>query len=313
MKLFIGVDVSKNTLDIYFNDFDINVSNDQKGLNKINSLLKKELKKGNEIALIVCEPTGGYEAKMVKFMHKINMPMHVAHANKIRSFAKAKGFLAKTDKIDARIIAQYGETMNPAPDKQLCAGQEELLAELLKRRDQLIADKIRESNRLDKELAPSVQQSAKSHIKWLEKEIEKIEEEMRRLRENNKELNAKIELLKSVPSIGDIAANSLVAFLPELGIQNDKQIAALVGLAPFNRDSGRYRGKRFIQGGRASIRKILYMSALTAIRYYKEMKEFYLHLRRNGKQPKVALIAVTRKLLIVLNSIMQRKTVWEPR
>lgn len=312
MKLFIGIDVSKNKLDVYFNGIDVTVSNNQKGLNKIHLLLKKEIKKGNKIALIICEPTGGYEAKMVKFMIAINMPVHVAHANKIRSFAKAKGFLAKTDCIDARVIAQYGEALKPQADKQLQTIEEELLAELLKRKDQLLTDKIRESNRLDKEHASVVIKSAKLHIKWLEKEITKIENEIQGLRKNEK-INAKIELLKSVPAVGDVVASSLVAFLPELGLQDDKKIVALVGLAPYNKDSGKYRGKRFIQGGRANVRKALYMSAVSSVRHYKEMKEFYLRLRSKGKPAKVALIAVERKLLIVLNSVMKRKTIWEPR
>jgi transposase len=309
MKLFVGVDVSKNNLDVYINGNNISVLNNQKGFEKIYSALQKEVKRGNEMGLILCEPTGGYEAKMVKFMQEINMPIHVAHANKIRSFAKAKGILAKTDRIDAGVIAQYGETMKPEPDKRLHTAEEEFLGELMKRREQLIGDKIRESNRLEKEQSSSVTKSIKSHIKWLEKEIGKTEKEVNKLREN-KELNAKIELLKSVPAIGDVAAESLIAFLPELGLQDEKRIVALVGLAPFNRDSGQCRGKRCIQGGRANVRRLLYMSALCAVRYYREMKESYVRLRNKGKLPKVALIAVARKLLIVLNSVMSRKTNW---
>lgn len=309
MKLFVGIDVSKNTLDVYWNGNEINVLNHKKGFRKLSLLFCKERKKGNEISLVICEATGGYEAQLAKFMLASNIPMHIAHANKIRSFAKSTGLLAKTDRIDARLIAQYGELMRLEANQRPRAPEEELLGELLKRRDQLLADKIRESNRLDKPQSPELTKSRKAHVKWLETEIDNIENEIKKLKEN-KELNEKIELLKSVPAVGDVTANSLVAFLPELGAQDDKQIVALVGLAPFNKDSGKYRGKRCIQGGRAQVRKVLYMAALSATRYYKEMRIFYLSLRARGKMPKVALIAVARKLLLVLNSVMKRETKW---
>jgi transposase len=309
MKLFVGVDVSKEVLDLHYNGNSVNVTNNQKGLIRLYKLLKKEITKGNEIAMIVCEATGGYENKLMEFMMSNQLPIHRAHANKIRAYAKYRGELAKTDKIDACIIANYAQSADIEADKPR-AEEEKILAGLVKRREQLKADKARELNRLDKDLAGSVVKSAKSHIKWLEKEIANIDKEIKKLL-GNKELHAKMELLKSIPSIGDVTASTLVAFLPELGKSSEKQLAALIGVAPFAKESGNYKGTRRITGGRDIVRKALYMAALTSIRRYKEMNEFYLRLIGKGKKFKVALIAVVRKLIKVLNSVMVRQTPWQ--
>lgn len=312
MKLFIGIDISKNTMDIYCNNKDIKVPNNQKGLAKLYSVLKQEIKDSNEIALVVCEATGGYEQKLVKFLLEKNIPVHIAHPNKVRHHIQSKGIRTKTDKLDARLLADYGETMKVKPYIQLRTVDEEALAGLLKRREQLKQDKAKEVMRLDKDLNKGAEKSVKSHIKWLEKEMIIIEELIKKLQKDHEDINTKIELLKSVPSVGDITASILVAFLPELGSTKDaKKITALVGLVPFTKESGKYKGERFIQGGRTIVRQVLYMAALSAIRYYKEMREFYLRLKNKGKKSKVALIAVERKLLTVLNSVMYRKTVWQ--
>jgi transposase len=308
MKLFIGVDVSKSALDVHLNNKTFVVANDPKGLKKFVSLLKKE-KVSNEDILVVCEPTGGYESKLVKLMHAINIPVHVAHANKVRNFAKSKGLLAKTDRLDAYVLSQYGEIMQPGADEVLRTIEEESLRELLKRRDQLKADKIRENNRLDKELSPITKKSIKSHIKWLESEIDEIEQEIKKLTKVEA-IKEKIDLLTSIPSIGELTACQIIAHLPELGKINDKKVAAIAGLAPFNKDSGKYRGKRSTIGGRADLRKALYMSALVATRFYGEMRDFYCRLISKGKPAKLALIAVARKLLIVVNRVLERKTAW---
>lgn len=312
MKLFIGVDVSKNTLDIYCNNKVITVSNNQTGLTEFHSLLQQEVKNSNKIAMIVCEATGGYEKKLVKFAFSKSIPVHMAHPNKVRKYAESKGLLAKTDKIDACLLADYGEIMKVQPIDKMRTTEEEILVGLLKRREQLKEDKIREMVRLDKDLVVSSKKSIKFHIKWLEKEITTIEIKIKKIRGEHESINTKIELLKSVPSIGNITACILVAFLPELGsTAGSKKIVALAGLAPYVKESGKYKGKRFIHGGRSVVRQALYMSALTSVRHYKEMSEFYLRLRDNGKTAKIALIAVARKLLTVLNSVMYRKTAWQ--
>lgn len=311
MKLFVGVDVSKSTLDVYINGQNTCVPNNDKGLKKLLSLLKKQERSNNEIGLVLCEATGGYEKKLTNFMLANKMPMHVAHANKIRLFAKARGLLAKTDKIDAYVIAEYGQIMQPKVTEVLRTEEEKLLAELVRRREQLVKDRSKEGVRLDKGLSKIAKKSIEKHIKWLDKEIEAIETEMCEL-QKNEALNKKIGLLKSIPSVGDVTARAVAAFLPEIGgVVEYKQITSLVGLAPFAKESGQYKGKRRIQGGRAIIRRSLYMAAISASAHYKEMREFYQRLRQKGKEFKVAIIAVARKLLGVIYSVMQRQTAWQ--
>jgi transposase len=311
MKLFIGVDVGKYTLDVCCNNKIFQVSNDQLGLEKFYLLLQEEIKNGNEIALVICEATGGYEVKLVKFVKEHNLPVLIEHANKVRNYAKSKGLLAKTDKIDARLLSEYAEIMKVKPTMLMRSDNEEKLVGLVKRREQLKIDRTKEMVRLDKELDKSVKKSIKNHIKWLEKEVSTIEELIKEIREKDKDISIKVELLTSIPTIGDITAYYLIAFLPELGSTNEaKKMAALAGIAPYVRDSGKYQGKRFIHGGRAALRSALYMAALSGITHYKDLKEFYYRLRNKGKPAKIALIAVARKLLTVLNSVMYRRTPW---
>jgi transposase len=311
MKLFIGVDVGKKALDVCCNNKLFQVSNDQIGLEKIYSSLQEEIKEGNEIALVICEATGGYETKLVKFVIEHNLPIRREHANKVRNYAKSKGLSAKTDKIDARLLSEYAEVMQVKPLICERSVKEEKLVGLVKRREQLKTDRIKETVRLDKELDSSVKKSIKNHIKWLEKEMAAIENLIRGLQKEDEAIDTKVKLLTSIPAVGDMTAYYLIAFLPELGSTTEaKQMVALAGLAPYARDSGQYKGKRFIQGGRSSLRSALYMSSLSSITHYKEMKEFYQRLRNKGKPAKLALIAVARKQLTVLNSVMYRGTPW---
>lgn len=310
MKHYVGIDVSKSKLDIYLNGKNFSVENNLAGLSILIEKLNEQISQGHEIGLVLCEASGGYEKLLVDRMRAENFPVHLAHANKIRSFAKTKGLLAKTDKIDAELISEYGRVMNLKADIKLLSESAEILGELLKRREQLIDHRQADKNRLDKERLPFVIQSIKSHIKWLEKEIEQIDKQIEDV-QIQEEFKQQIELLISVPGIGKLTASYLVSFLPELGKFNHKQIAALVGIAPFNRDSGTLRGKRFIQGGRAIVRRILFMAALASIRcYHSDLRTFYQQLRARGKAGKIAIVAVMRKLLIVLNSIVSRQTPW---
>lgn len=310
MKLFVGVDVSKDKFDIHYHGKEVCVTNNLKGLKKLLSLLHTEIARSNEIGLIVCEATGGYENKLVKFMWANQMPIHRANPYRIRCFASAHGVIAKNDRLDAKVIAQYAEKMTPKADVAALEADKEALADLYRRREQLKQAKNGEFNRLDKELASSVVKSIKAHVKWLEKEIAKIETELEKLHKNTS-ISQESELLQSVPSVGDITAACLIAFLPELGKSKDKQLAALVGLAPFVKESGKYSGKRQIQGGRAVVRTALYMAALSSIRHYREMREFYHNLLSKGKPKKLALTAVARKLLAVLNSVVTRQSPWQ--
>ena len=303
--LYVGIDVGKTLLDIYYSNKNLIIKN---SLVEINNLIL-ELKKEASLStiFIIFEATGGYEHSLIKILVEEKIDFHVVHPNKVRAFAKSKGILAKTDKIDAQVLCSYAEIFKPKADVPLLTNEEEKLSGLLKRREQLLQEKHRENNRLDKIHSDYVEKSIRDHLKWLEQSIENIENEIKSIHMNNEKIIHKVKLFTSVPSVGVLVALHLITYLPELGYLSHKEIASLAGVAPFNRESGKYRGKRFIQFGRGKIRKFLYMSALTSIRCYTEMKDFYKKLKEKGKPSKVILTAIMRKLLMVLNSIAKRQ------
>lgn len=277
------------------------------------SLLKNLQKKEHVVQLVICEATGGYE-RLLSIMFKASeIPIHVAHPNKVRNFAKATGQFAKTDRIDAKILSDFAKVFKPSSDVIFLTPELETLQVLFIRRQQLLEDKIRENNRLDKHLIDLLRQSIEKHVLWIEMELKNLEKLIFEQVEMHDEIKKSIELFSSVPGIGVLTAVSLLTGLPELGNIGDKQLAALVGVAPLNQDSGKKIGKRYIKGGRNSIRKNLYMAAVASIRFNPDMKKFYQRLRAKGKAAKVALTGVIRKLLIVLNSIARRGTPWEDR
>jgi transposase len=240
-------------------------------------------------------------------------PIHVAHPNKIRNFAKAIGKFAKTDKIDAKILSEFSRVFKPHADGSALTPELETLQVLCLRRQQLLDEKIRETNRLDKQLVDVLRKSIDKHVIWLKDEIKAVEKLIEEHLTLHETIKKSVELLKSVPGIGALTAISLLTGLPELGCLEDKKLAALVGVAPLNRDSGKTIGKRYIKGGRKSVRKSLYMAAVVSVRFNPDMKVFYQRLRQKGKAAKVALIAVIRKLLILLNHVARRRTPWENR
>lgn len=309
LKIYIGVDISKPRLDIDWKGKPINYENNEDGIKKFIERLK-ELNGKNELSSVVLEASGGYEKNLVNMCHKNDLPVHVAHANKVRAFAKSKGILAKTDALDAAVLSEYGSLMMIESDKLLLSESAEKIRLLLSRREQLMNDRQREKNRLDKINNTDIKNSVDSHIKWLTDEIKNIDQQLKQLSQKS-DVKAKHDLLISVPSIGNLVANYLIANLPELGLLCHKAIAALVGVAPYNRDSGSFNGKRFIQGGRRELRRVLYMSAISSVRFNPDMKVFYTRLREAGKPAKVALIAVIRKLLSVINSVVTRQTPWQ--
>jgi transposase len=310
MKYYIGIDIGKYQLDIQIGSQHLQFTNDKPGIKLLKKEFEKLLKQQDSIERIVCEASGGYEKSLVKELKKDNYPIYVAHPNYVRAFAKSKGWLAKTDKIDAKIISTYAEIMDLKPDNYTPSSTAETLKELVDRRHQLMGDKQRELNRLDKCSNPAIKKSLESHIKWLDKALGELEEAVKVLSDND-DLKANYELLMSVPAVGLTTASYLITYLPELGHLSHKEIASLVGVAPFNRDSGRTLGKRFIMGGRKRLRNILYMAALASTRWNPELKLFYNRLKSKGKPIKVALVAVIRKLIMLLNSIMKRRTPWQ--
>lgn len=309
MKIYVGVDVGKFNLDVYYLNKHFQITNDSTGIASLLEDFKNNITTSDNI-VVICEATGGYEQLLIKTLLKHAISFHIAHPNKVRAFAKTQGILAKTDRIDAIILRDYGELIHPQPSKNLLSESANTIRSLIKRRDQLLDDQRREQARLDKLTLPDVKNSVQSHITWIAQEINNINAKIEKASMEDT-IKQQVELLTSVPSVGNFTALMLISYLPELGNANGAQISALVGVAPFNKDSGRYKGKRFIQGGRSMIRKSLYMSAVSSIRWNPDMKSFYTRLRKSGKPAKVALVAVMRKLLILLNNIIKRQTPWE--
>ena len=306
MSNISGIDVSKHELVLYANEEYFSINNDKKSLE---NWFKKHKSLVNTIDKFVYEPTGGYEKILEEFFVSKKYPGFMVHANHVRSYAKALGVLAKTDKLDAKMIAKFGElgtTRLNAP-KESPKG----LSSLVTRREQLIVMKGQEHSRLDTLRDSDIRRSIKKHVKLLNEDIQEIEDQIERYVDSNLEIKEYVKLLSSIPGVGIITAASIVAYLPELKTATPKEIAALVGLAPMNRDSGNYKGKRKIQGGRGQVRRILYMSALTARQINPDLKEFYDRLQRRGKLYKVAMTAVMRKLLLLIQAVAIRGTPWE--
>ena len=307
---YIGIDISKAKFDAHWNGQHYQVEQTEKAIiafiKEITLLVKKA---NNNPLLFVCEASGGYECVLTRILRKNNLHYHVAHANKVKAFARSKGHLAKTDKLDAYIIAEYASLMKVIPDEENLSENKQKIADLIKRREQLVQDKKREQARLDKIVNKQILNSLKAHIKWLDKEIGKLEDELTEL-SKSQDINGDFTLLTSMPGVGPLIALYLIALLPELGKASHKEIAALVGVAPYSHDSGKHQGKRFIKGGRGAVRRLLYMGAIASIRYNPELGAFYQQLISRGKPVRVALIAVIRKMLCVLNSIMQRQSAW---
>ena len=303
--IFIGIDVSKARLDVAVRPSgeSESVSNDEDGV-------KALVKRLGEIqpALIVLEATGGVERLVARALSSAELPVVVVNPRQVRDFAKATGQLAKTDSIDAGVLARFGEAVRPAlrpfPDEVTLE-----LRALIARRRQITEMIVAERNRLSG-ASKSVRKRIAAHIRWLEAELVRADKDLDQSIRQSPIWRENEDLLRSVPSIGPVVSRTLLAELPELGRLNRKQIAALVGIAPLNRDSGTLRGRRAIWGGRASVRAALYMAALVASRRNAAIRAFYKRLRHAGKAPKVALVACMRKLLTILNSMIKHKTRW---
>ena len=305
MKAVVGIDVGKRKLDVSVSQGPArSFANTAEGIAALLNWIASQ-----DASEAVCEPTGRYEREVVRRLEESGLPVHVAHPNKVRNFARAAGHEAKTDVLDARVLSHYGEVFNLArrqPDDG--AGQE--LKDLLKRRKDLVDQRVQERNRLEKGLSGGARRSTERHVAWLDEEIGRMDEEYREALNRNAQLSETAALYRSVPGVGELTAASLVAYLPELGKCDGKALTALVGLAPWSRDSGAQRGYRSIRGGRGAVRRVLYLAALSAVRHNEELGRFYRGLRKRGKTGKVALVAVMRKLLLVLNAVAHRGTPW---
>lgn len=306
-SIFVGIDVSKDRLDVAIGPQakPWQVANSVEGIAELVERLRKE-----QVGRVVLESTGGLEALALAELHAAGFAVARVNPGRVREFAKAAGQLGKTDQLDARILARFAEALRPDP-VQLPSQEEQYLAALVSRRRQLSEMQVAEKNRLPS--APKkMQVRIRKHLDWLKAEIRQVEREMDDFIRGTPLWQEKEDLLRSIPGIGNITACTLLAELPELGQLDRKEIAALVGVAPFNRDSGLMRGKRRIKGGRASVRKVLYMATLTATRFNPVIQSFYHHLLAQGKEKKVALVACMRKLLTICNAILRHRQPWSP-
>lgn len=303
--VFVGIDVSKERLDISPGGAGKvwSATNTPAGWTELIQQLKP-LKP----AVVVLESTGGYETQVLAELYHAGLPVARVNPGRVREFAKSIGQLAKTDQLDARVLARFAEAVRPEPAK-LADEDEQYLAGLVNRRRQLLEMHVAEQNRLY--TAPKqMRQRINHHLEWLKNEIRTLEAEIDDFIQGSPMWKEKGDLLRSVPGVGNITAFTLLADLPELGTMDRKQIAALVGVAPLNRDSGRRSGKRRIYGGRSSVRTTLYMATLTAIRCNPVIHAFYHRLLQAGKEKKVAIVACMRKLLTILNSMLRHHSPW---
>jgi transposase len=299
-SLFCGIDVSKDWLDISIGH---KVSRIPQSKKEINHFIKKNLIMSANV-LAVLENTGGYEWLTVDCLSEAGVTVHKSHPNKVRDFAKAKGRLAKSDKLDAKTLEDYGHFIDPVNIRPLPTKLERKLSTLNSRLVQLKETHHQEACRLGLANIKEVKQSHKTILTVLSKQIHTIEQQMLTLIQLDQRLHQKYERLQTMKGVGPAVALTLIADLPELGKANKKEIAALVGVAPITKESGKQRGKAMTQNGRQAVRKILYMAALTAVRHDKKMKELYERLIGKGKPAKVALVAVMRKMLVIMNAMM---------
>lgn len=306
---FIGIDVSKRLLEVaaHQSDYQFRCANKASAFGE----LIVEL-----IALrparIVLEATGGLEIPVVAALHAAGLPVVVINARQVRDFAKALGQLAKTDRLDARVLAHFAAAIKP-PLRPIKSKDELELDALAGRRGQLIEMLTAEKNRRGSAATETVRKEIKEHIDWLKDRIAELDEQLQTLLKSSKLWRVKDEVLQSVPGIGPVVSFSMIADLPELGTLNRQQISKLVGVAPLNRDSGQQRGTRHIYGGRAHVRSMLYMAALTATRCNPVIKEFYERLLANKKLFKVAITACMRKLLAIINVMVRDCTHWKTK
>lgn len=305
-ECFVGVDVSKSRLDVFVSTTArvLTFANDEAGVMQLVETLVAERPQ-----LIVLEATGGLERGLVAMLLAAHLPLAVVNPRQVRDFAKATGRLAKRDRLDAQALALFAQKIEPA-QRPLPDEATQVFADQLARRRQLVEMLVMEKNRLQQRPPKAVRKDIKDHIAWLENALRASENGLRETVEASPAWQAKRDLLGEVKGVGDVTALTLIGLLPELGTLNRKQVAALVGVAPLNRDSGTLRGKRTVWGGRGEVRAVLYMAALSAIRHNPVIRIFHARLRAAGKAKKVVIVACMRKLLTILNAMLRDGSHW---
>jgi transposase len=302
--IFVGIDVSQAHLDIAVRPgASFSIAHHESAI----ATLVEQLRPLSP-TLILLEATGGMEIPLTSALATAGLPVVVVNPRQVRDFAKASGRLAKTDALDAQMLAQFAEVMRPQP-RPLPDAEARALTALVARRRQLVEMLTAEKNRLLSASSP-IRKRVRAHIAWLERELEHTNTELSEAIRHSPVWREKDDLLQSVPGVGPVLTSTLLASLPELGTLTHKQIAALVGVAPLNRDSGTLRGRRTVWGGRAQVRAVLYMGAIVAARFNQVIRVFYQRLKRAGKAKKVTLTACMRKLLTILNAMLKHRTPW---
>jgi transposase len=303
---FVGIDVAKDCLAVHCRPTALafDEPNDEDGVHALCERLRPL-----QPTLVVLEATGGFHHLVAAALTAAGLPVAVINPKQARRFAEATGRLAKTDPLDAALLAHFAEAIRPTP-RPLPDAQAQALRELLDRRRQLVGMRVAETHRLAAVTTPAVRQAIAKHLRWLQRQLATLEADLDAAVRASPAWRADEDLLRSVPGVGPVVARTLLAELPELGRLTRRQIAGLVGLAPLNRDSGRWHGPRHIQGGRAEARKALYQAGLVAARFNPLLRAFYQRLRGAGKAAKVALIAVARKLLTMLNAMLRDHSPW---
>lgn len=303
-SLFAGIDVSKSHLDVALGDQFFSIEYTEENISGLVDKLKAALPQ-----LIVLEASGGLETPLVAYLAEAGLPVAVINPRQVRDFAKATGKLAKTDKIDAKILSRFAEAIKPQQRPVKDAERRQLCDQVTRRR-QIVNMISQERNRLSRASA-QVRSDIEHHIAYLKERLDRSDKDIETIIKSSPLYQDTVELLCTVPGVGPVTSASFIAFCPELGSLDRRQIAALVGTAPFNRDSGFKSGVRCVWGGRKAVRNQLYMATISAIRCNYKIKEFYLRLSAAGKKPKVAITACMRKLLIILNAMVRQQKPWQ--
>lgn len=305
-RSFVGIDVCKASLDVAIvpSGESFVISNDEEGFEELLGRFEE-----SSPALVVLEASGGFERPVAAALAASGLAVCVLNPRQSRDFARATGRLAKTDRLDALVLARFAEAIRPTP-RTLPDQEAGEFRAILARRRQIIAMMTAEKNRLGATASKAVGRRITAHIRWLEKELLRTDRDLEEAIESSPTFKENETLLRSVPGVGPVLCRTLLAELPELGTLPPKQLCALVGVAPLNRDSGTFRGHRSVWGGRGRVREALYMGALIATRHNPQIREFYGRLVAAGKPKKVALVACMRKLLVTLNAILRDRTPW---
>ena len=309
-RYFVGVDVSKFTLDVYQPDTrnSFHIENSEDAIEQICQKIKRK----KQPITVVMEATGGYETLLLRQLSKHKIEASVVNPRRVRAFARGIGFDAKTDPIDAEVIARYGEVVKPRPTA-MKSDQETKHSALVDRRNQLLELITQENNRLKQAWDHDAKKSIGIVLECLKKQLKEIDAQLAKMLKVDEKNARLIEILGSIKCVGPVMISTMITGLPELGRLNRGEIARLVGVAPINRDSGKMSGKRFIGGGRGKVRRVLYMATVVGLRHNPVIKDYYAHLKSKGKESKVAIVACMRKLLTIMNAMVKTDQVWNDK